>query len=75
MPRVTYLHPDEACARLGLVPRPGEGKWAAYNRRRHLGELGLTKVTGPFKGYRYKAHEVDALAAIVLGEIPVEPKL
>lgn len=24
MPRIQYLHPDEACERLGLVPRPGD---------------------------------------------------
>lgn len=62
MPRITYLHPDEACARLGLVPRPGEGRWAKYDRRRKLSELGLTRKTGPFKGFRYIASEVEALA-------------
>jgi hypothetical protein len=62
MPRIQFIHPDTACERLGLVPRPGEGKWAKYDRRRHLASLGLTKHTGPFKGFRYRADEVDALA-------------
>ena len=62
MPRTIYLHPDEACARLGLVPTPNDGKWSKYERRRKLKELGLTRKTGPFKGYRYIAAEVDALA-------------
>lgn len=60
MPRIQFLHPDDACARLGLVPRPGEGKYAKYDRRRHL--KGLKRYTGKFKGYRYNAAEVDQLA-------------
>lgn len=64
MPRRNYIHPDTACARLGLVSTPNEGKWAKYNRRRHLSAMGLTAypVKGA-KGYRYDAAEVDALAA------------
>lgn len=62
MPRIQLIHPDTACERLGLVARPGEGKWAKYDRRRKLSELGLTKHTGLFKGFRYRADEVDALA-------------
>lgn len=52
------IHPDTACEMLGLVPRPGEGKWARYDRRRTLHRLGLRRFTGPFKGYRYSLGEV-----------------
>ena len=58
-----FLHPDEACARLGLVPQPNEGACAKYNRRRHLAKMGLKQYTGPFRGYRYDEAEVDAQAA------------
>lgn len=58
-----FLHPDEACARLGMVPQPNEGACAKYNRRRHLKKLGLSQVPGTYKGYRYYEDEVDALAA------------
>ncbi len=70
MPRIEFLHPDTACARLGLVARPGEGKWAKYDRRRKLASMGLTKHTGPFKGYRYRADEVDALAKQIIKVVP-----
>lgn len=62
MPRREYIHPDEACKRLGIVARPDEGVWAKYDRRRKLKELGLKRYTGPFKGYRYDAGEVDRMA-------------
>lgn len=64
MARRTFIHPDDACSRLGMVPTPGEGKWAKYDRRRHLAALGLTRYPGKgYKGFRYDAAEVDALAA------------
>lgn len=63
MPRIKWIHPDEACAILGLVPSPGEGKWAPYNRRRHLKELGLQgKPMKKVNGYRYREDEVKAKA-------------
>ena len=65
--RITYLHPDEACARLGLVPRPGEGKWAKYDRRRALSVL--TQYTGPFMGFRYDEAEVEALAEQLIKKV------
>ena len=65
--RITYLHPDEACARLGLVPRPNEGKWAKYDRRKALKTL--TAYRGNYKGYRYDAAEVEALAARTIKQV------
>jgi hypothetical protein len=64
------LHPDTACAMLGYCSRPGEGAWAKYERRRNLKALGLTRVVGKFKGYRYYAHEVQAAAAQHLHNLP-----
>ena len=67
MARRTFIHPDEACSRLGMVPTPGEGKWAKYDRRKAL--KGLTAYAGNYKGYRYDAAEVEALAARTIKQV------
>jgi hypothetical protein len=63
MPRLTYVHPDQACTILGLIPKEGEGKWAKYDRRKHLKSYGLRRVKGKWKGFRYLLHEVEAANA------------
>jgi len=44
-----------------MLPTPGEGKWAKYDRRKMLKKLGLSQIPGPYKGFRYDPVEVELI--------------